>query len=117
MCYLTSSSIAVATTSADLTASLDWWLRRPPRERQTWVRFPISPCIVFPGPIIPVTSELVLLCVPGSALGLAGLVSVCNEWVEIESLICNVLSLAVSFGVCPLHIDTHVCICPCLFVF
>ena len=33
--------------TSDTIASLAWWLRRPPGERYTWVRFPLAPRICF----------------------------------------------------------------------
>ena len=42
-------------TGREQTVSVAWWLRRPPRERQTWVRIPLSPLGVLPGRVIPGT--------------------------------------------------------------
>ena len=59
---------------------------RPPRERQTWVRFPL-----YPGRVIPVTYTLALQWLscraPGvirSALGLVGTVSVYCDWLRFK---------------------------------
>ena len=70
------------------TASLAWWLRRPPRERK--IRGSNPACDgIFPGRVIPVTQKLALQWLPcqtpgiiGSALGLVDPVSVYCDWVR-----------------------------------
>ena len=71
-----------------VTVSLAWWLRRPPRERKIRGLNPACDGI-FPGRVIPVTYKLALQWLPcqapgviGSALGLVGPVSVYCDWVR-----------------------------------
>ena len=70
------------------TASLAWWLRRPPRERNVPGSNPACAGF-FRGRVIPVTQKLALQWLPcqapgviGSALGLVGPVSVYCDWVR-----------------------------------
>ena len=81
-------TLSIFLISTPPTASLVKWLRRPPQKRKAWCSNPTCDRI-FPGPVLPVTSILVLQWLPcqapgaiGLALGLIGLVSVYCDWVR-----------------------------------
>ena len=82
------SSFLFLLLSLLLTASVAYWLRRPPRERK--IRGSNPACDeIFPGQVILVTSKLALQWLPcqapgvlGSALGPVGPVSVYCAWVR-----------------------------------
>ena len=79
----------VSVMSVGTTASLAWWLRRPPPERKIPGSNPPLATGFFRGRVLPVTSNLALQWLPcqapgviGSALGLADPVSVSCDWVR-----------------------------------
>ena len=81
--------IQTSKRSSGRIASLALWLRRPPRERQSRVQFPLSCLGLCPGRVIPVTSKLMVQWLPsqahvdiGSALRLVGPVSEHGDWVR-----------------------------------
>ena len=84
------SSVLVFRSMREFVRLVGLMVRCPPQEPQTWVRIPLAPWICFPGRVTgPVTIKLVLQWLPcrasgiaGSALGLAGPVSVYCDWVR-----------------------------------
>ena len=71
--------------------TLDWWLRRPPWERQIHGSIPACTVGIFGGRVIPVTLKLAFKWLPWQALGIIGLalwlvgpMSIYSDWVRLK---------------------------------